>query len=344
MRLTAMLALLGLLFVTPTWADAPASGTFTANAACPAVQSIKKGTNPGTIMLTPQQGSEGVSANKTPPTHYLLIVPGANPERRWAEVGCGTLSGAAPKSGSTTPVTPTPGTTTTPASDEHMHPTVTTHDTYVLAISWEPDFCAPPKFAGKPECKAETSTSFDASHFTLHGLWRDPWPKPYSNCQADGQTYMDASNDNKRWGEIPVTLSAATKAHLDEDMPGTLSHLEGHEWIAHGTCSGVTADAFFARATALLDAVNASSVRTFFTGKIGQRLSIEDLRAAVEQAFGPGTGKNVIMDCASGLVTEVHFGLTGDVMGSGALPAMLAAGYVPGDNRPCRAGNIQAAK
>jgi hypothetical protein len=49
------------------------------------------------------------------------------------------------------------------------------------------------------------------------------------------------------------------------------------------------------------------------------------------------------MDCASGLVTEVHFGLTGDVMGKGDLASMLAAGYVPGDNRPCRAGNIRAA-
>ena len=47
---------------------------------------------------------------------------------------------------------------------------VPTH--YVLSLSWEPGFCA--GHGDKPECAAETATGFDASHFTLHGLWPDP--------------------------------------------------------------------------------------------------------------------------------------------------------------------------
>ncbi len=98
--------------------------------------------------------------------------------------------------------------------------------------------------------------------------------------------------------------------------------------------------AFFARATALLDALNASGVRDFFVGSVGRRLSLADLQSAFDQAFGAGTGQHVALNCAGGDITEIHLGLAGDVIGQGALPDLLAAGYVPYEAHPCRAGAV----
>ena len=54
--------------------------------------------------------------------------------------------------------------------------------TYVLAISWEPAFCE--DHEGKSECQRETEQTFDATHFSLHGLW----PQPKGNFYCHGAT------------------------------------------------------------------------------------------------------------------------------------------------------------
>src|ERR1700748_962975 len=90
---------LGLLLALSAWtipvqADVPMTGTFTAAQDCPAVVSIKKGTNPDNTKLAPQQSYQLIAGHNTRPTHYLLRVPGASPDRRWVEIGCGTINSA----------------------------------------------------------------------------------------------------------------------------------------------------------------------------------------------------------------------------------------------------------
>ena len=49
----------------------------------------------------------------------------------------------------------------------------------ILSLSWEPAFCE--GHANKRECASATPSGFDATHFTLHGLWPQPRRKQYCN-------------------------------------------------------------------------------------------------------------------------------------------------------------------
>ena len=320
----AIFAALGL--VLPARADVPMTGNFLASSACPALQSFNKNTNPGNVTLKPEQMYELVSANKTAASHYQVIVPGADPERRWVAVSCGTTltsSDAITTAPSATPAeapavpAAAPSAPTVPASAKGAAPT---H--FVLAISWEPGFCAGKP--GKPECAAETASSFEASHFTLHGLWPDP--KEYCGA-APADIAADKAGD---WASLPaVTLSTATRAHLDMAMPGTQSQLERHEWIKHGTCSGASMEGYFGRELTFLDAVNASPVQALFAGNIGKTVGLAQIRAAFEQGFGAGAGQRIRLSCplqgGQRDLTEITIGLEGDVMGAAPIRQLIAA-------------------
>jgi ribonuclease T2 len=91
-------------------------------------------------------------------------------------------------------------------------------DFYVLNLSWSPEFCHGHPTAA--ECAEHRA-------FTLHGLW------PQNN---DG-TYPEDCSD------APGPARPSQYADIYPDA-GLLQH----EWQTHGSCSGLTADQFFARA------------------------------------------------------------------------------------------------
>ena len=213
---------------------------------------------------------------------------------------------------------------------------VPTH--YVLSLSWEPGFCA--GHGDKPECAAETATGFDASHFTLHGLWPDP--NEYCGVAASDIS-ADKAGD---WNALPaVALSPATASRLAQAMPGTQSHLERHEWLKHGTCAGATADVYFGRAIDFLDAVNASPIRALVVGHIGHDLTLDELQQAFDSGFGPDAGKRIRVSCprvgGQRDITEITVGLDGDVIGAAGLPALIAAARPT--NGGCDRGTVVAA-
>ena len=329
MRIALILVVLAGLATVPARADVPVSGTFIAATACPAPNSIKKGTNPGNVALTPEQSYAVVSANNTPATHYLVIVPGAQPERRWVATNCGTLSAGA----ATSPTVPA---RRAPAGPPDQAPaSKPTH--YVLSLSWEPSFCA--GHGGKAECAAETPKGFDASHFTLHGLW----PDPREYCGVPAQAIAADKADD--WSALPaVTLSAANRARLKQLMPGTQSLLERHEWVKHGTCSGVDADAYFGRALNFVETINASPMQALFAGNVGRVVTLEEVRAAFDRGFGAGAGQRIRLSCRRGgggrQITEITIGLDGNVMGDATLPAVIM-GARP-TNGGCDAGLVTA--
>ena len=80
-RLTWGVALLA-LSVLPAAAEMPADGSFVAAKACPALQSIRKETNPGDVMTEPGTSYEIIAKNRKKPTHYRIEVPGAEPSAR----------------------------------------------------------------------------------------------------------------------------------------------------------------------------------------------------------------------------------------------------------------------
>ncbi|HWG18060.1 MAG TPA: hypothetical protein VN678_09370 [Acidobacteriaceae bacterium] len=89
-------------------------------------------------------------------------------------------------------------------------------DFYLLNLSWSPEFCF--HHRDNPQCPARPG-------FVVHGLWPQ---------NGDG-TYPEHCSD------VPGPADPSA----DTDLQPTPSLVE-HEWQAHGTCSGLSADAYFA--------------------------------------------------------------------------------------------------
>jgi len=292
-------------------ADVRMSGTFVADSACPATQAIRTGKNPGNISTEAGKSYELLAGNKDEPTHYLIQVPGADPERRWVKISCGHVSG---------------GSVAAAPSGQAKPSSASGKPEYVFALSWQPAFCETK--ASKPECKAQSPGEFDATHFTLHGLW----PQPNGNfyCQVSAS---DKANDNPaHWADLPpVDLDANTRAELDQVMPGTASKLERHEWIKHGTCYGKSQQEYFSDALKLMRTVNSSAVRDLFNKNIGKQLTSDQIRGAFNEAFGPGAGDRVRVSClvdpSSGrrMIGELTLGLSGPIGPDSKLADLLMA-------------------
>lgn len=296
-------------------------GRFAATKACPAVQSIKKGSNPGNVSVEAGKSYHLLGKNKDQATHYWMEVPGATPFQRWVAMDCGTIDGAqatSPAVSGGAAVDTAQGTVKPKPKPKGPKGGI---PTYAFAISWEPAFCQAMK--GKAECKAQTPASYDASHFSLHGLW--PQPRRNVFCGVDQATA--ALDDQHQWEQLPAPdISAATKAALDKVMPGTQSVLERHEWIKHGTCypSG-NADQYFTDAIRLINDVNNSPVQKFMAANIGKTIRSADLRATFDEAYGNGAGERVHVSCSKdGMISELTIGLKGNISAGTKLSDLIA--------------------
>jgi ribonuclease T2 len=152
-------------------------------------------------------------------------------------------------------------------------------ENYALAISWEPAFCL--TNPSKPECQSETPSRQDAHYFSLHGLW----PQSGSYCGVSAAYKQD--DENGDWSALPaVTLSPATEAALEIEEPGTQSDLQRHEWIEHGTCSGLTQQNFFAPTLAMLNGINASNLGSTVSANVGGHVTLAQLQSAAALDYG----------------------------------------------------------
>jgi len=178
--------------------------------------------------------------------------------------------------------------------------------------------------------------AFDASHFTLHGLW----PEGVEYC---GVTHDLKQHDrDKRWGALPEPLlTHATQQALQRVMPGMQSDLHRHEWIKHGTCDGRGSEAYFATSIALLDQINTSAVREFFVQRIGQRVTLDAIRSAFVQAFGPEARNTVGLACGNGLIEELRITLRAPIPAGASLSTLFDTTHTAGA-AGCTQGRIDA--
>lgn len=322
LRISTLLALL--LLTLPARAEVPLTGTFRATDTCPAFQSISRETNPGSITVRPGTTYPLVAANKDDATHLLLEIPDAVPARRWVSIDCGTRSDQ--RAEITEP--------TSPSASQTYRGTQ-----YILAVNWQPAFCetAP----SKPECRSQRANSFEATNFTLHGLW--PQPRDNEYCDVSGADRM--ASESGRWRDIaPLDLTLALRRDLDEVMPGSQSGLDRHEWIKHGTCYGTDVRTYYADALDLMLALNTSAVAELFADNIGKRITTAQIRGAFDAAFGLGSGERVRVTCEEDgnrtIITELTIGLTGEVAGPDSFSTLIAAAS-PTDVG-CRSGQVDA--
>ncbi len=298
----------------PALAEVSTSGSFTGTQACPALQSIRKATNPGSVMIEANTAYEVLAQNKANPTHYRVYVEGAQPPERWVAASCGTFD----------PNGQAAGQVARAGRDGGGASATGMRGTHLLALSWEAAFCA--KRTDKPECGQVTATSYSGTHLSLHGLWPQPEGKKYCNVAGNVRD-LDAKH---AWDQLPEPeISAETMKRLAAVMPGTQSNLQRHEWVVHGSCYGASADAYFARAAGLTEAVNATMVAKVFADSAGQQLKTTAIRAAFDDAFGAGAGERVSVACSgrgeNRRISEIRVSLAGDVTGTAGIGDLMRA-------------------
>lgn len=168
---------------------------------------------------------------------------------------------------------------------------------YVLALSWQPAFC---EFnPGRPECRALGSGDFAATNLAVHGLWPNDRPAAGpSYCEVDAAT--EALDRPESWCELPrPEITPRTRAALESAMPGTASCLDRHEWIKHGTCSGMDAESYFADTLRLAAAVQATRLGAVIAANIGREVTPRQLSNAFESVFGAGSSKALALVCTT---------------------------------------------
>lgn len=162
-------------------------------------------------------------------------------------------------------------------------------DYYVLSLSWSPNWCA-------RTGDARNSEQCDDRHnhgWTLHGLWPQyhrGWP---SDCQTNA---------------APPTRS------MTHDMAPLMgsSGLAWHQWKKHGTCSGLTAQDYFALSQRAYDQITRPQVFR----KLDQAVKLP--ASVVEDAFlkeNPAiTADGLTVTCEDGYIQEVRICLSRDLL------------------------------
>ena len=186
-------------------------------------------------------------------------------------------------------------------------------DYYILALSWQPAFCETQ--SRKPECISQDNGRFDATNFVLHGLWPNQNNDPSHNfayCEQP-QSIISMDKDNA-WCALPdLPLSTAVAAELNIFMPGAESCLDHHEWYKHGTCSGMSADAYFALSNGLVASFAQTEFNQYIASQIGRDVARTDLLDRFEAEFGAGSETYLSLRCTEvdgiSLLSEIRLAL-----------------------------------
>ncbi|MGD1712582.1 ribonuclease T2 [Dapis sp. BLCC M172] len=307
-----------LLGQNPAFALYNVSGDFKVNS-CEAYTSFRKQTEP--ITLEPGKVYQVLGLNKESGDYFYIKVDGKS---KWVNKNCGQFNPSGEIRDEKISKT-AENKTVENCPDEGCA------EKYVFAISWQPSFCQTMQY--KPECISQTADRYDATNFTLHGLW----PDRLDYC---GVSDEDINDDKQReWDDLPpLDLDRETTSELAKVMPSKRSYLHRHEWIKHGTCDGRDEDTYFDIALDLLNEVNTSEVQYLFEANIGKRITQSQIETAFDNSFGDGAGKSVKIRCKNGLISELQIKMRRPLVGE-----KLADVLVPTSGRSCDSVIVDAA-
>jgi ribonuclease T2 len=194
-------------------------------------------------------------------------------------------------------------------------------DSYKLAVSWQPAFCESHK--GKPECKITDNKVYQASNFTLHGLW--------PNKRECGINYGLCGQNKQQVRSFcdyqPVPIKPETVKSLGEVMPSVTggSCLERHEWYKHGTCqTDWNADGYFDTAVRLVKEFNQQGMAAFMKQNMGKTVETTAFLNAVNQAFGQNASQRISLACdRDGNLVDVFINLPKQIPANTALKDLI---------------------
>jgi ribonuclease T2 len=107
-------------------------------------------------------------------------------------------------------------------------------DYYALVLSWSPSFCAEGTHDDSPQCSIDAPRPYN---FVLHGLWPQygkGWPQ---DCAVGNRPYVPDQLINQMLDIMPA------------------KKLVIHEYQKHGTCSGLSPEAYFGLARKLYTSI-----------------------------------------------------------------------------------------
>ena len=156
-------------------------------------------------------------------------------------------------------------------------------DYYVLALSWAPTFCASHP-ADRAECGLRRG-------FVVHGLW----PQYAGGGGPEHCAGADALD--------PQTVERAKAAMPDE-------RLIHHEWVVHGTCSGLSPYDYF---VTMIRAVGRLSIPDEFDGEARHRMTASQIVAAFTKANPSLPARSLVLRCRGPQLEEVRTCLARDL-------------------------------
>jgi ribonuclease T2 len=173
-------------------------------------------------------------------------------------------------------------------------------DYYVLALSWQPGWCAVEGDAREDaRCNAGAGLGW-----TLHGLW--------------------PQDDDGGWPEYCATTEQdATHAQTAAmaDIMGS-SGLAWHQWRKHGRCAGISAARYFAQSRAGFEALRLP--RDLGTLDQAMQLDPDRLAEAFARALPGATPDGVAVICREKIIREVRVCLTKDLAPRDCAPDVAA--------------------
>ncbi len=175
-------------------------------------------------------------------------------------------------------------------------------DYYLFTLSWSPEYCH--GHGSDPECAASNHFGF-----LVHGLWPE--------------------NTNGTYPENCSTQPGPTNTSgLQNVMPSTLIN---HEWTTHGTCSGLSANNYFALIETDFHAIKIPT--TFVAPKSVKSWHPADIKQAFQQANPSLHPVGMAITCPGNFLTALQVCLT-----KSGTPISCPANIASKD---CRAKNIR---
>jgi ribonuclease T2 len=164
-------------------------------------------------------------------------------------------------------------------------------DFYVLSLSWSPSFCETAA-ERSPERVPQQQCGGRPYSFVVHGLWPQFERGFPERCQ-----------------DPPPRLSRDIVSSMLDLMPAR--GLIYHEWDTHGTCSGLSASAFFdtvrkARAAIKIPAEFADLKET-------RTVAPQDVQDAFVKANPGASAAGVAVTCSGRRLSEVRICMTKDL-------------------------------
>lgn len=194
------------------------------------------------------------------------------------------------------------------ASSIEEEPPVLSGDYDVLTLTWRPTYCAMSENASRPEClPGATSTQLMLGGLSL--FWDINGDQKHDShdryCMAEPAARADIMARDKaaagRWTDLPdAPLSPGTRQALLVAMPQVLSGFERHEWWKRGTCSGLSADAYFALALRMTRDVLDNAFGEAILDNAGEVVNRKVLRRAFRLRYGKARMPALMLNCLTG--------------------------------------------